>query len=205
MKLKLDTPDSVNPSLTTLIVSENIESSHIAVLKAGLTKLFQSGKKSILLDFTLVKPSELTVTNISQEILALRVWAAGFDAQVLVVSPLETLGHAKNREDAIKIIGSSEGPLLAHEAKLQAELQTALAKKKLLEQKLTEANANGDPKALLRTKSDLTRSVNEAQRITSRFLKNRSSDPYSLPAFQLAREALEEILVTVLKKEGVLS
>jgi hypothetical protein len=54
-------------------------------------------------------------------------------------------------------------------------------------------------------KSDLTHSVNEAQRITARFLKNRSSDPYSLPAFQLAREALEEILVAVLKKEGVLS
>lgn len=204
MKLKLDTPDPLNPSLTTLVVSEKIEPSHIAILKAGLTKLFQSGKKCILLDLTSVQPSELTTPSISQEILALRIWAATFDSQVLVVSPLETLGHAKTREDAIKIVNSSEGPLLALEAKLQAELKTATTRKNELERRLNSANAAGDPKALLRAKSNLEHSVNEAQRITARFLKNRSSDPYSLPAFQLAQEALDEILVTVLKKEGVL-
>ncbi len=205
MKLKLDNPDPLNPGVTTLIVSESIEPTHVAVLKAGLSKLFQSGKKSILLDFTAVKPTELASPTIPQEILALRVWAASFDAQVLVVSPIETLGHAKTREDAMKIVNSSEGPMLAMEAKLQAELQMATAKKNELEKKLSQANAAGDPKLLLRRKSDLTHSVNEAQRITARFLKNRSSDPYSLPAFQLANEALEEILMTVLKKEGVLS
>lgn len=97
MKLKLDTADPLNPSVTTLIVSESIEPSHVAVLKAGLTKLFQSGKKTILLDFTAVKPTELTTPTVSQDILALRVWAATSDAQVLVVSPIETLGHAKTR------------------------------------------------------------------------------------------------------------
>jgi hypothetical protein len=205
MKLRLENQDPLNPGLTILVVSEKIESSHLAVLKAGLTKLFQSGKKAVLLDLSSIQPADLTTSTVGQEILALRIWAASFDAQVLVISPLETLGHAKTREEAVKIINSSEGPLLALEAKLQAELKAAIAKKTALEQKLTQANSAGDPKILLRTKSDLTRSVNEAQRITSRFLKNRSSDPYSLPAFQLAREALEEILVTVLKKEGVLS
>jgi hypothetical protein len=205
MKLKLENPDPLNPGLTTLIVTESIEPAHIAVLKAGLTKLFQSGKKTILLDFSAVQATGLTTPTISQEILALRVWASASDAQVLVVSPIETLGHAKTREDAIKIVNSSEGPLLALEAKLQAEFKAVSAKKAELEGKLAQANAAGDPKVLLRTKSDLTRAVNEAQRITARFLKNRSSDPFSLPAFQLANEALEEILVTVLKKEGVLS
>jgi hypothetical protein len=95
MKLKLDTPDPLNPAVTTLAVSEAIELANIAVLKAGLTRLFQSGKKAVLLDFTGVKPEELKSPALSQEIFGLRSWALGAQAQVLVISAIETPSRGK--------------------------------------------------------------------------------------------------------------
>jgi hypothetical protein len=204
MKLKLETQDPAQPNITTLVVSETIEPANIAVLKAGLSKLFQSGKKNILLDFTPVLPGQISAPSLHKEISDLRGWAVSSDAQLLVVSPIETVGHAKPREEALKLMSSSEGPLLDLEAKLQSDLKAAEQKKTELEQKLTQANAAGDPKLLMKENSDLKRSIAEAERLTYKFLKLRTQDPYALPSFQLAREALEEILTTVLKKEGVL-
>jgi hypothetical protein len=204
MKLKLETQNNSSLEVTVLVVTEKVELSHLAVLKAGLTKLIQSGKKNLLLDLAALQASDIAESSLPKLVLDLRTWAVGFGAQVLVISPIEALGHAKTREEGIKVLGSAEGPLLAMEAKLQAELKAAQEKKEMVSKKLTQTSNSGDPKLLQKTNSMLKRSISETEKLVEKFLKLRQSDPHSLPAFQLSREALEEVLTTALKKEGIL-
>src|SRR4051812_44267371 len=94
VKLKLETQQNA----TILVVSETMELAHLAVLKAGLSKLFQSGKKAVLLDFTSVT---LKDSSLPQQIFELRGFAHLSGAQVVVISPDPKIGHATNLQKGL--------------------------------------------------------------------------------------------------------
>jgi hypothetical protein len=227
MKLKLETsaPAATNSStgasfpspnsgppegITLLVVTEGIESSSLAILKAGLNKLVASGRRNILLDCTDLKESDIQDATLFAQISDLRGWAASLEggAQVLVVSSIERMGHVRTREEGITLLNSGTAHLLALEAKLQNDIKVLQARKAELEAKLTQASAAGDPKALLKQNSDLKRSIADTDRLTRRFLKNRSphssNAPFQVPATELLQENLDQLLNAALKKEGIL-
>jgi hypothetical protein len=213
MKLKLETslPVANSPAgseVTILVVTEGIESANLAILKAGLNKLIVSGKRNLLLDCGLLKESDIKDPGLFIQISNLRGWASTLEgqggAQVIVVSPLEKLGHARTREEGVALLSSAAAPLLALEAKLQNDIRVLQSRKADIEAKITQASAAGDPRALLRENSDFKKSIVETERLTQRFLKNRSKDPFQLPATDLLQEALDQLLGSALKKEGIL-
>jgi len=223
MKLKLETsaPAAANSSagasfpspnsgppegITLLVVTEGIESSSLAILKAGLNKLVASGRRNILLDCTDLKESDIPDPALFSQISDLRGWAAALEggAQVLVISSIERMGHVRTREEGTALFNSGTAHLLALEAKLQNDIKVLQARKAELETKLTQASAAGDPKALLKQNSDLKKSIADTDRLTRRFLKNRSKDPFQVPATELLQENLDQLLNTALKKEGIL-
>jgi hypothetical protein len=224
MKLRLETSTPASAStpastgaasdVTILVVTEGIESASLAILKAGLNKLIASGRRNLLLDCTALNESDIPDPALFSQISELRAWAAGLNeqggggAQVLVISPIERMGHVHTREEGITLLNSGTAHLLALEAKLQGDIKNLQARKAELEAKLVQAGAAGDPKALLKQNSDFKKSIADTDRLTRRFLKNRSpspsGDPFQVPATELLQENLDQLLNAALKKEGIL-
>jgi hypothetical protein len=200
MKLKLESQENV----TILVVTESIEPTHVPVLKAGLTKLFQSGKKTILLDFTLVAESDFKDPTLFQQISDLRGWAAQSEAQVAVVSPIQKLGHAIARPEAMKIVTSQIAQLQSLEAKLQADLKSLEQKKADLEKKLGAAGQDADLKKAQLQNSLLKKNIATAEKIARKFMKLRSKEQPKLPAQQATQESLIKLTDQFLKQEGIL-
>ena len=214
MKLKLETaspPVEVVPAgleITLLVVTEGIEANSMAVLKAGLNKLIASGRRRILLDCSSLQESDFQDSSLISQVSGLREWALSLEgqagAQVIVISAAEKLGHVRSREEGITLLTSGTAPLLELEAKLQSDIKVLQSRKAEIEAKLQRASASGDPKALRKQNSALKRSIADAERLTRRFLKNRANDPFQVPATELLQQALNQMLDTVLKKEGIL-
>jgi hypothetical protein len=199
MKLKLETQDAV----TVLVVTEAVETSHIPILKAGLAKLFQTGKKTILLDFSQVAEKDFKDPSLFQQIAELRGWSQLSDAQVIVVSAIQNLGHAPSREAGIQLLSSPVGQLQALESKLQAEYKMLEAKKAALQQKVG-ASTTDDQKKLLAENSRLKKEIAQTEKLCRKFLKSRNKDPFQLPAMQVSQENLGKLVDSFLKTEGVL-
>jgi hypothetical protein len=201
MKLKMESQENV----TVLVVTEAIEPSHLPILKAGLTKLIQSGKKAILLDFTSVGEKDFKEPSLLQQISELRGWAAAMDAQVAVISANPKLGHAAQRVEGVQLVTSQIAQLLALEARLQAQLRTLEQRKADLEKKLGAAGAADDLKKVQQQNSLLKKNITAAEKISRRYLKLRSKEQQAkLPAQQATQENLIKLMEQFLKQEGVL-
>jgi hypothetical protein len=213
MKLKLEAvQDQLQTPVTVLVISEKIEAHDLAVLKAGLNKIFNSGKKRVLLDLDSAELQGTTELPIIEGLLDLRNWAATAGAQLLIVSANEALGHSSTRDEALHKFQTGEAEFLIAEAKLQTEIKTLQQKKDQLIARLNpgggsqaEGAENGDPKQLLRRNSELKRSLSEIERLSHRFIKARGKDPFALASTELARETLEQVLNQVLTSEGILA
>lgn len=132
MKLKLEQQDPV----TILTVSEDVTFETIPVLKAGLSKLFKSGKEAILLDMSSVSLADLKPATVAAEIAALPGWAneEGFD--LLIASRLPEISTISDRAKALEIFASPIADLLLEEASLQTTVKDLQRKKSALEDRL---------------------------------------------------------------------
>src|SRR6185312_2949960 len=122
MKLKLEN----QAQATVLVVTETIEPSHLPILKAGLGKLVQAGKKAIVLDFSSVAEKDFKDPGLITQVQELKSWAETLGAKILVVSSIANLAHAPNREEALKLLNAPAGPVISADAS-PAEQEAALS------------------------------------------------------------------------------
>lgn len=200
MKLKLETQDSV----TILVVTERIESSHIPILKAGMAKLIQSGKKAILLDFTAVTEKDFAEPALLQQVADLRAWGSEAQAQVVVASAISAVGHTANRADGLKLMASPSDSLLSQENALKAKCEVLEKQKAEMTAKLSAGESTELKKVQLEG-STLKRNIKHVEQISRSLLKLRKQPPVKTPALQMNQEKLAELLNSLLTQEGVIS
>lgn len=223
MKLKLENQDTA----TILQVTDTIEASHLPILKAGLTKLFQAGKKAIVLDFTAVTEKDFKDPALIQQIADLRTWASTLGSQVAVVSTIAKLSHAPSRADALKLLAtppSAAQPAAAapaaapaapaaptsfanpaeEEASLAAQLKQLEVKKSELEKKLGGDAAAADLKKMQQLNSKLKKEIAQAEKIARRYLKLRTKEPVPAGPEKAAQDNLNKLVDSFLTQEGLL-
>jgi hypothetical protein len=225
MKLKLENQETA----TILQVTDTIEASHLPILKAGLTKLFQAGKKTIVLDFTAVTEKDFKDPALIQQIADLRSWASPLGGQVAVVSTIARLSHAPSRADALKLFVATApvaaatpaqaAPIAAapaapaapasfanpaeEEAHLTAQLKQLEAKKSELEKKLGGDAAAADLKKLQQLNSKLKKEIAHAEKIARRYLKLRTKEPIAVGPEKAAQDNLNKLVDSFLTQEGL--
>ena len=198
MKLKLE----VQEGITILSVTEDVQAQHGPILKAGIAKLFQSGKKSILLDLTAVTQLDEPA---AKDIEAIRATAPELEGQLVVASPLEGLGQAPNREIAIKQINSPLFGLLATEAQLTAKLKRLDKQKNEFNEKLTSMkSADGDILKLRKENSDLKQMIRTLEKQVYKLLTVRI-DSTKNDAITDRIAMVEKTVSEILVQDGVLS
>lgn len=199
MKLKLETQDQI----TVLVVTDTIELAHIPVLKAGITKLFQSGKKTLLLDLTAVPEAQLKVEALRAQLAELRTWALTQDADVVVVSSVA--GNAKSRGEGVALLTSPLAKQQALETKLRVQIQQLETQKTKLTQALSLLGADADLKKVRIRNSQLKKDILAMEKVAKKFFtrrntkKARASEP-----LESGLQNLTTLLDDFLKKEGVL-
>jgi hypothetical protein len=198
MKLKLE----IEQGIAILSVTESVGPQDVLVLKAGLTKLIQSGKKSILIDLTrALKPGPESVI---QELASLPAWAQATDAQVIFASSLSQLGPSTTRDQALHSFNSSGAKLLSVEAKLVSQLTALQQKKTVAEQKLSgRAAEEGDLKTMRRENAELKKLVRTLEKQIRDLLKSRR-EPFLSPITQPQIDAAQRTIINVLKQEGTI-
>lgn len=197
MKLKLE----VQAGITILCVTDEVEAQHAAILKAGLTKLFQVGKKVVLLDLT-------TTTQVSYETLRdLALFgqqAPDFDAQLAVACREEGFGIAKTRTEALRAMGTQMFMLQGTEARLHAQIRKLEFRKSESSSQLNATSAQAeDLKSLKRESSDLKKLIVDIEAHVEALLRERLS-PMKSGAFNERFESIQKALVAVLEQEGIL-
>lgn len=200
MKLKLEAMDGI----TILSVSDFIGPQHLAVLKAGLLKLFQSGKKTVLMDLAGLAEESFQPLEVTQEIAALPSWALEQGGHLTIASPIPGLGDTPNREKAMDALTSPLGKMMALEARLMAQLKTIEAKKDEIEKRIASMSEDsGDIRELKRENRDLKSRVADLEKQIRTRLETRTNVSESqLTASKI--EAASRILISVLEQEGVL-
>ncbi len=198
MKLKLEAQNSV----TILTVSEAVTPQDIAVLRAGVNKLIQGGKKSILLDAIAV-PNECAPAL--QEVAGFQNFVQDANAQLIVASPLQGVGHAPTRPEALQVLQSPLANLLSLEAKLQYQIKELEKQKSTIEQKLAAApSGEGDVKTLQKENSRIKALIKDLEKQIEKKLKSRK-EPWKPDELSQAKaETLRRTLTAVLEQEGVL-
>ena len=200
MKLKLEIQDN----RAVLAISDAITQAHIPILKAGLNKLIQSGKHSIILDLGALKKEDFDKDDTVTEIAGLKEWALENDTQLAIVSSLSSFGAFATREAAIQSLESPIAKLLALEGSLKSQLKTLDVKKSGLEARLSSVSAGAaEAKELQRKSSDLTKLVRNLELQIEAYLKVRIQPNASDPIEQKTR-MLNQVLIAVLEQEGIL-
>ncbi|MCM2277798.1 MAG: hypothetical protein NDJ89_06950 [Oligoflexia bacterium] len=198
MKLKLEVQDNV----MILAVSESVTADQIAILRAGLGKLIQAGKKTLLLDLSdpnlAVAPAEV------KEIAALRDWASELGAQLMIASPMTGLGDALTRPETLKLLTSPLGRLLMLEGRLRSQLKALEQHKIDLEKKLASVNSGPNSVNLLKKEnSDLKARIVDLEK-QIKFRLDHRTRPYETPGMGAKNDLAHRILVSVLEQEGIL-
>ncbi|OFZ83028.1 MAG: hypothetical protein A2583_13285 [Bdellovibrionales bacterium RIFOXYD1_FULL_53_11] len=181
--------------ITVLAVTEEIKNQHGPILKAGISKLFQSGKKTLLLDLTSVTQVDEGIAKEVQEIIHM---APEMDAQIIVVSPIDGIGQAPSRDIAIKQMQSALFGLLATEAKLQAKLRLLEQKKNQFIEKLNGMKTGEvDVLSLRKENGELKKRAQELEKGISKFLSKREDVKYNqmlTDRFNMVTKTLNQIL-----------
>lgn len=200
MKLRLE----VQEAASILTISEGVGPENLPILKAGLNKLFQDNKKTVILDLSGVALESFQPASVMEEISGLKLWAAELGAQITVVSGIENFGDARDRNAAIALLSSPLGRLLALEGRLTLQLQKLEAHKaELATQIQTIESTSGDVLALKRENGDSKRRVAELEALVKERLAARTS-LYGSPMVKLGMTAVNRVLISVLEREGIL-
>lgn len=199
MKLKLDQKDDI----TIISVSEGIEAAQVPVLKAGLKKLFQAEKTLVILDLLSIPNGVLQTQPMLDEISGLPKWGQEQGAQLAVVTTATGVGTASTREEGLKAIKSPLAGLQILEAKLQAQMRMFEQQKAEFTQKLGSGGTD-NARILRRENAELKKTVAMLDSAIRKFLKKRT-EPYPPDALKAKREAIDNLLGTVLVQEGSLA
>ncbi len=132
MKLRLDPKEK----LPTLEVSETLSPADVAVLRAGLRKLFRSGKKEVLLDLTLIPAPSLSPLEMLLALKSLQLTASEETALLMIVSTVPELGGVASRPEALAVFNSPLSRLMNRQNQLQASIEVLEVEKKSAEEKL---------------------------------------------------------------------
>ncbi len=197
MKLKLE----VQGGVTILCVTEDVEAQHATILKAGLTKLFQVGKKTVLLDLT---ASNKVSYETLRDLALFGQQAPDFDAQLAVACKEEGFGIAKTRAEAIRVMGTPMFVLMGNEARLHAQIRKLEFRKSEISARLGTTNAQAeDLKSLRKESSELKKLIGDLETQVEGLLKERLT-PMKKAAGNERLESIQKTLVAVLEQEGVL-
>jgi hypothetical protein len=209
LKLKLETHEGT----TILEVSEGIDLQQVAILKAGLNKIFQTGRRVILLDLTPLDVTQPPTGGVLTELLALPAWATDADAQLLVASGTQGLGQAKTRAEGLTLIDAPLFRLENEEGRLRSKLKRLHARKAEMEASLTALGNSAGPLAQEQKKnSDLRRLVADLEVNVRRRFRSRTgpkaqepitADNSKDPAFARI-QGIEKTLIAILEQEGLL-
>jgi predicted nuclease with TOPRIM domain len=197
VKLKLENQLGV----TILSVTEDISPSDCAILRAGVTKLFQLGKKNIFLDLL---GSNRSTPDSLKEIASLQSLAAEAGATLLMISQHSSFSHATSREEAFRKIRSSKDALLGMQADLAARTQSLEKRKAELTQQL--ASSTGDEqllKSLKKENTELRKHIKELESQVQSLLKIRRAPLVN----EITDERIKEVantLTAILEQEGVI-
>ena len=196
MKVKLETEQG----MTILCVTEEITTQHASVLKAGLNRLFQSGKRMVLLDITAVKNVD---PGVLKDIKAFQIAAPSQGAQLAIAS-LSNIGHAPTRSEALNMMASDIWRLQSKEVEIVSRLRKVERRMIELQQYISAAQSAGiDSKGARSENSKLKKRIREIEGILGRLLKDRPG-PTHLPAVADRTKTIQRTLITVLELEGIL-
>ena len=201
VKLKLEMQQNV----AILSVLESVVVQDVAVLRAGLNKIFQSGRKSVVVDLTGLSEGSLG-DGAASELVQLGAWAASLEGQVIIASPIAAVGQAPDREKAVALLGTNIAKLLANEARLNSQIKTLQARKAQLEKALGAAQGGGtqDAQALKQEAYRLKQLVESLESQIKLLMKDRK-DPF-LPNDTLAkkRDTLNDTVISILRERGMI-
>ena len=199
MKLKLE----VEQGIAILSITETVASQDILVMRAGLSKLFQSGKKSVLLDLTQMSRSSATEA-ILHELMTVPGWANGSDAQVIIASSVAGFGQAQSRQQGVQLFNSSGAKLLASEAKLASQLRALQDQKSAAEQNLgSRGSLDADVRSLKRENAELKQLIKNLEKQIKQLLKSRT-EPFESAITRPQTDAIHKTIANVLKQEGLI-
>lgn len=203
VKLKLETDQNI----TILNVLEDVAVPHAAILRAGLAKLIDSGKKTILVDLT---NATFTESAAIFEITGVTSIASERGAQIVLVSPIDGVGHATTREAGIAILGTNVAGLMASEARLQNDLERLKKKKGELEEQFngmggasSGGNNENDPKELRKDNADLRNLIAGLEKQIEYYLKGRTNS-FESDGAKSRNVILGQTLTGIFEFEGVL-
>jgi hypothetical protein len=201
MKLKLEQNDSV----TLLTVSEEISAENVPVLKAGLTKLFQSGKKSILLDLAALSASDLKSPSVAFDLASLPGWAKEAGFRLVVASKIPEVSLTPDRAGALAILTSPIADLLLEESSLRFALKDLSGKKATLEQKLNSLKTDDAKiKKLKNEKSRQLLLIRTLSRQVRKLLSHRKESLFGKPEASANRTLLAKTLRPILTEQKLL-
>lgn len=196
MKLKLKDQNGFK----VLAILEDVDATHVPILKAGINKLFLSGAGALILDLSGIKK---IAPETLQAIAGLKAEAQKIQAHLIVCGPQDGVVDHPDVEAGIQAASSSLAVLMATEAKLQAYIKELQTKKAAIENQIKATGATVDPKDLARECSDLKRTITSLERETTELLKARGATPPT-PVPPLP-PALQQSLHAVLEQEEILA
>lgn len=179
---------------------EDVDSQSIPVLRAGLTKLLQSGKKNLVLDMLGAK---VVSEDSWKDISSLLMTAMENDGYLALVCKKEGVANAASVDEALHLLkaGQLKGFGLEERLRLQKD---RLEKKKsdLLTQIAAAEAASPEVRKLKKEGSRLRARIETMEsHIDSLVAKRPAGQP---PAPGDAMKTLDQLLSSVLSQEGIL-
>lgn len=204
MKLRLE----IQNQITILTVTEGMKQDQLPVLRAGLTKLFASGKKAIVLDLSDVDRTLAAQPEMYDAVDQLHGLAYESQARLIVISNNKKVAQAASRADAEKL-AQSDNPLQSPlerlqslEMNLQARIKSLEAKKVESEKKMSALEGTTvELKKLRKENSDLRKKINLLENSLEAYLKERPAE-FSAPKTKY--DALKRTVIAVLEQEGLM-
>lgn len=204
MKLKMGTAREA----VILSVMGTIESRDILVMRAGLKKLFESKKRSVLLDLSMIKESDFKHAGIIAEISILPKWAKENGAQLVIAGAVNGIEGIIPLDRGIKLLNSNLSKLLVKEAILQEEVTHLEGVKKEISKRITAVRQAEDMCEIQKMNSNLKKLIKTLEEETEQYLSKRKkpSDEKQTESKEdhIKENMVIEILKTVLEQEGII-
>ena len=202
LKLRLES-NSTNKDLTILAITGPITAENIPVLKAGLTKMAQSGKKQIILDMSEIKEKDCENAQVMSEIDQLSKWAKEENFDLLVATLISSVGDVPTRKQAVEVFSSELCPLLLQETLIKSELRRIKTEKLGYEERLQRLRSEEvKSKQFRKDTSDLSKYVKDLEDQIESLLEKRGTNESS--TWRLRRDEIEKVAVPILLQKGLI-
>jgi hypothetical protein len=197
LKLKLEAQNDV----TILIATETVAAQHIPVLKAGISKLLQSGKVAIVVDLSGADPIEPLLVP---ELNTFLQWGKGLCRYFQIVSNIPELSSIQDRTQAVKMIQTSPEFTKALDETLKNRFKILETEKTKLEQSLKKLGAANDTGLLQKENSRLKKRVKHLEIQIAHYLKVRTP-PHDTKALKQTAESTFFVVETLLDQQTIMN